>query len=294
MKILSQKGMSMVQVLIGSAMVAGIALVLAQLGLDSSKVQRSSMINAEIVQISNMVEKLMLNNQACVNTFSPEGAIAQNTPENNPIIIENIMDFGTPTDPAPGRIIYARGSDIGGNLTLTNITARRGGSTSAWPSNEIRLFLTLTKKNEDEVRRSMGAQTIVKTFNINARFDASNNVTHCYSDLDGVINEVLRFVCESPGFHNQGAGAWNTTTQTCPAPGGVTVGSFHRIQNQPPLTIPGVWDYCALSRTGGEDGYKDSTARHCIITNPSAGQWVLDSWLEEGRTNRCSAMCFRL
>ena len=293
MKILSKKGMSMVQVLIGSAMVAGIALVLAQLGLDSSKVQRGSLINAEIVQITNMVEKLMLNNQACVNTFN--GVNFSSTTLQD---VTSIMDFGTPTEPTPGRAIYTAGNDIGGNLTLTSMQAQRGTGnlTNSWPTNEVRLFLTLTKKNEDEVRRSMGAQTIVKNFNINVQLNSSSNVESCYSDFGNYVDDVLKQVCTRTDFHGA---TWNSGTRSCSTSAGFR--SFLTVQaNRNSNGTLHKWaydyDFCALAQARGEDAWKKSTARACTITRSTTNpkNWRLTSWLEEGRHNHCRMYCFRL
>lgn len=206
MKILNHRGMSIIQVLLGSALVAGVALVLAQLGVDSSKVQRSAAINAEIVQFNNMVEKLLLNNDACVNTFNRPGFNPAFIEGSGQININTIQDFHDP--PVGGNSVYDITKDVSGNLIITSMFAQRGGGSNPWSqTNELRLFIELGRKNEeneDDQRRTLGARRIIKTYAINAEFDSNDRVTNCYSDLDDIVDSVLEELC----LDFEGAGAW--------------------------------------------------------------------------------------
>lgn len=66
---LTNHGVSLVQTLLGAAVVGGLALVLARVGLMSTKIQRSATNSVELNQLTNMIQKLMLNNIACTATL---------------------------------------------------------------------------------------------------------------------------------------------------------------------------------------------------------------------------------
>jgi len=189
---------------------------------------------------------------------------------------------------------------MSGKLMITKLELQRGDGTSdplpafGWSTNIIKLKVTFDLKKDGGLdtngdkrkRRSFGAKTINKYFDIHVRFDGTGVVDKCFSNLDGAVLKSLNAICES--FHGgTGPDSYDLLAGCNGATGGVVIGT--------PATE--IWSYCALTRAAGEDGYKDSTSRSCEVTRnlaPNSHRWTLTSTYHEGRSNYCKMTCFRL
>ncbi len=128
-----------------------------------------------------------------------------------------------------------------------------------------------------------------------------NGKTHVKGELGvtGSIKvnskDILEVMCDATEASDGTPYVWNSSTKKCRAPasaGGVVVTVLSRTGTGT-SNLGSSYDYCALGESGGEDGYKDSTDRDCRVYK-SGSSWYLKSRIHEGRSNRCSANCFKI
>jgi hypothetical protein len=190
-----QNGFSMVGALLAAAAVAGIALVIAQLGDNSKKIQSSTKASLEVSNTVNNIEKLLLNTKHCSKTFENLnlglGATApiDEIGRDNSGVFEPVFRISLPP---PNEVIIENTS-----LEIQSMNVIR----DATNGNQMQLEVTIFKRN-----KAASARTITKRFNLEARFDGSNVLQKCFSQLDGAIVSA----CEALGGDIQDADCIDT------------------------------------------------------------------------------------
>jgi hypothetical protein len=191
----NQKGFSMVGAMLAAAAVAGIALVIAQLGDNSKKIQSSTKASLEISTTVNNIEKLLLNTDHCSASFAslslgmglsaPIDEIGRNNSGSfEPIFIKSL--------PPPNEVIIENTS-----LEIQSMNVTR----DATNGNQMQLEVTFFKRN-----KAASARTITKRFDLEARFNGANVLQKCFSQLDGAIVSA----CEALGGNIQDADCIDT------------------------------------------------------------------------------------
>ncbi len=177
-----ENGFSMVGALIAAAFVAGIALVIAQLGDSSKKIQSSTKASLELSATISNIEKLLLNSQHCSATFSglsfspgvavPISEIVRNNSGTN----ETVYELSTP------------GAKVLIPNTSIEITAMNATRDTANP-NLLNFQVEFSKANA-----AAGMRQTNKQFALEARFSALS-LQRCFSQLDGAVLSA----CEALG-----------------------------------------------------------------------------------------------
>jgi type II secretory pathway pseudopilin PulG len=167
----NDKGMTIVNVLIAAAMMGGLALVIAQIGQNSSKIQRNAIENQDLNSFVNTVEKHMLNHEACKNTFN--GIILANEGATETISeIKNFNDitvYSTTENPAP-------------TYQINSMLAERTAGTGL----DFKIELEKTRKG-----KSYGAEVVTKTIKLDASYNTSTGaVEKCFSQLDNAVSSA--------------------------------------------------------------------------------------------------------
>jgi type II secretory pathway pseudopilin PulG len=173
----SEVGMSLVSVMMAAGMVGGLAMVIAKLSQNSSKVQRSAIENQDMISFINNVQKHMLNNKACDNTFaSVTGLNSNGTSVAIPSIINAFGNTVYNTSNKPPSKTY----------NITGIVARRVADTDL----HLRISLEKTKQG-----KSFGAKSITKIVKLDALYSAAGKITKCYSQFDNAVVNAREQAC---------------------------------------------------------------------------------------------------
>jgi len=189
----NQNGMSMVSVMMAAAMMGGLALVMTQLGTNSSKIQRKAIESQDMNAFVNNLEKNMLNKDSCANTFASVTGLTSNGLVDD--IDAGIVNFNgdpiyqvtTATNPSPLKTweierIYAVRID-----PLVDPKIK---------DHNLQLKVKLKKKN---IGKSFGAQEITKTIQIDAIYDVTGGVVKCYSQMDNAVTTAVKEACDTTG-----------------------------------------------------------------------------------------------
>ncbi len=194
----NQNGMSMISVLMAAAAVGGIALVVAQLGKNSSQINRESQMNNDINEVFNRVQKYMLNRESCAATLTQFTSIPI-----NPTLEQS---FGTgksiKTKIGPGAAIpqISVGDQVGTIFVEDIAFVRKTAS-------ELDLVITFDKDRSPTKER-----LIKKRIELQGGFSPTNiNVPiKCFSQLDNAIASS----CEAVGGAINGSGDCVLTGET--------------------------------------------------------------------------------
>ena len=179
----NQNGMSMVNVMMAAAMAGGLALVIAQLGKNSSKVQRGAKISFEQTEFQTRIQKYMSNHDSCITTLSQAGPLQVGVPKQINSIKTNFK--GVIKD----QVVAGEKIAKGAILILSKIEVNRKDVNKI----ELKFYI---KKPTTEKNRSFGAKDITKTIEIDAQFNG-NTIEKCYSQLDGVVTTANSYTDEA-------------------------------------------------------------------------------------------------
>jgi hypothetical protein len=176
-----QSGFSIVQVLIAVAMAGGLALTIAKLGQEQSKISKTSSNNLDLSEVSNRVLRYMSKTETCTATLGNLPILAGQT---KPIIeIKNkegaILISSQENNPK---------NKIGG-LKLKKIELIRGTGNL---DDVLEFVVYLQKVN---TTTSYGQDEIKKTFELSAKFDSDSKIVKCFTAMDGAVEAA----CESLG-----------------------------------------------------------------------------------------------
>jgi hypothetical protein len=173
-------GVSMIGVLMAAAMAGGVALVIAQLGKNSSTINRETVMNNDINEVYNRVQKYMLHKDSCSITLSQFTDL--------PIDPTAEISFGSTmaiqTQYNGGSVVnqISVGDQIG-SVFIKDISFVRKSAT------ELDLVLAIDK-DRDPVKERI----IKKRIELQGAF-VGNNPTGCFSQLDNAIVSSAEVAC---------------------------------------------------------------------------------------------------
>jgi type II secretory pathway pseudopilin PulG len=181
----SQKGFSIVQVLIAAGMMGGLALVLTKLSENQMQVQKGATEATEINEITSRLQRYFLDSDACKNS------LAGKTINNNSKI--NLSEL---KDRYNKSFIYSTSgkNQITPNLLVKKIEANRA-------DNVIKVEVTFEKVS----KKGFGGKEIKKSFDLDGAF-SGNTITGCYSQMDNAVKSA----CTSLGGTISGTTCTNT------------------------------------------------------------------------------------
>ncbi len=180
----------MVNVLMAAGLMGGLALVMGKIGQNSAKTQRGARESMEIINFYNQVQKHLLNHNSCKETFSAMDALAVGDVDDDAIYIDSIVS--KPDETSTAVEVFKQGLADPATPTVYIESMRLGRPTAK----SVELKITLKKIKEG---KSFGANSLVKTFNLDAKFGSDNKIEKCYSQLDGAVSSAVVAACSSIG-----------------------------------------------------------------------------------------------
>lgn len=185
-----KEGFSLVEVMVAAAIMAGLALVVAQMMKNQKDVMDHSEAKSEELQISRHVRTLLANKDACEATFNGANLGAD---------INEIKN-------ALGNTSFQLGQKYGNRslklerMWTENLTVPASGGLG-----EAHLKLETERLKADNTQ-----QKIVRDILIQVKAESSNGlITECYSDIENSIQTAKIEACESIN------GIFDTSTGQC-------------------------------------------------------------------------------
>ena len=204
----NENGMSLVSVLMAAAMTAGIALVIAQLGKNSSTIVKDTTQSNDINAIYNRIEKYMLHADSCEATITQFNNLPLNTPvafNRSQAIMTNYKDVnGNNNEVSQISIIDSSGNKTRiGSVEINNIEFERVSS------DEVELILSLDKNLK---AGASNERIIKKRIRLQAKFSttSTNRPLGCFSQLDNAIVTT----CQKVGGEIDSSGNCKLTDET--------------------------------------------------------------------------------
>lgn len=189
---LKEAGLSLIEVLILSGIVAGISLSVAKLGQESSKFTKTSETNTEINNFVSNVSFLLSNRESCNATLGVNSTIG------TPITaIRKVDSSGTKT-------VYTAGNALYGNNTFSILSMTTASSPVG--SGLIDLKINIQRKNS----QSLSSKEITKNIPLFVIFDGSGRIESCYSDVESIISTVAEAACQG-----NGGARWDSSRREC-------------------------------------------------------------------------------
>lgn len=197
-KFLSQKGMTLTEVLIGAGLLGGVALVTAKLMSDQASNQNELKAKAEIAHVVLKLESILNNPANCKSMLVGKTVAAGGTALGTSGVIEkeNILTYTLPN----GEIMQALGE---GSFPLYSI-----------PDNGIRLQPSIYGPSMTDlvINFSMNGRAVYpKMIPIVTQLDATSQITSCGPALKDAEVVGQEKMCESLGM----AATWDIGTKKC-------------------------------------------------------------------------------
>lgn len=172
--ITSQKGYSLVQVLMATGLVGGLALAVAKLGKDSFNATQTINANIEINQTITDISNILSDSNNCNATFG----IGSST-------TNSISEIRRSNSPGVSVPVYRTNTEYGnGTFRIVNMQ-------TVPSSTGIELRVSIQKNNQ----QVLGGKDIVRTIPIKATI-VNNRIENCYSDIDSVIDAAVAAACK--------------------------------------------------------------------------------------------------
>lgn len=263
-----QSGFSLVQVLISMALASGLGLVLMRQAELQGNITKGANAQTQLVTHTELLKLHLSRKDVCEAAFN--GApIPAGLPN-----IDQVLGVN-------GKVLLNK---VAGSQEAIGLTTYSPTSMSLEEFDED-LKIAILKIEYEKNGDFFGAKHLVK--NLRVRYQGTTNITSCTASILELSG--LRDSCQQmEGFE------WDEANEKCTKKDMKLHISMHSVTNNQQITIPGSHDFCTLTTSGGEDGYKDSTHRMCTVypVRPTYRKWVLKSELHEGRNNYCNAICF--
>lgn len=199
-KFKNQSGMTLVEILIATGLAGGLALVIAQLGTDSAKIQRGARESLDLNGFYNQVEKHLLNHYSCVETMKLAGPLKVGESKSIPRVIHRqnpdalpkvAFEVGEHRKPAP-------------TFYIDNIVVTRSGDSSV----DMRFTLQKTGRKDN-----LSVINLTRNFKLDALFEKDNTLIKCYSQLDNAIQSAVDLA----------------TAESCKQVGGIQIEHFPKM-----------------------------------------------------------------
>lgn len=198
---LNQKGISLVSVLMAAGLVGGLALTIAKIGFNSSKIQSNATTSNEINELYNRVQKHMLSSDNCRATIAnAEVSTGDKLKDTSLVIDDEVFLTKLYKMNEDGRNLnYAdalpfiesqKKVNLSSKLTIDKIIFKRTGLKTVELTLSIDRDPSPSKKN-----------IINKKFELSMSFDtiAGNKPLSCFSQMDNAIVSAVEQSCISLG-----------------------------------------------------------------------------------------------
>jgi hypothetical protein len=193
----NQTGFSLVGLLMGICMSAGVALVITNLTTTSHQTKRNLEISIETESVFAQIGKTLARNIHCVETFKgiilpSDGTHIQLDTikqrfkiEGQPDIIKERYVIGDPTSLIPDEVFISKGS----KLQIKSMEAFRDVNSPNKLSVKVRIEKQVVgkKRNAQEALESdpINGTELNRFYEIDAVFNSTGEVVKCFSQLDG-------------------------------------------------------------------------------------------------------------
>lgn len=171
----NQKGVSLVQVLIAAALMGGLALVLAKMGQNQSKLQRGAYESMDAISLRQQIQSTLQDTQACTNTLR----CIQISPQQQNVEITNIR--------SRDNIIKFEADQTYGSTTIESMNLTREGT----DPRDVVIEVHLSKPG-----LGFGGKTRTERFPITANFSEDNIIASCAPSA-GDNNALRALVCNN-------------------------------------------------------------------------------------------------
>ena len=222
LKLFSQRGFTLPEIMIGTAILAGVSLAGVSLFRNQSKAQSQVTNDTMLNSFHGSIAKFLNNAHNCNATLRHRynSTIGPADDLTNIKICTSGCNLGSDAQNAVGSAFYSEGDWIDKNLSrqiwsISSISyGNMGAALNKTDSFPLRITYTLNPK--------LGTRTIAKDIILNARFDAAGRFKECFNDQESAVNNLQNDVCKSfsplgsNGITSDGVVmVWNEATQTC-------------------------------------------------------------------------------
>jgi hypothetical protein len=193
----NQSGISLVGILMGISMSAGIALVISNLTITSHKTQKNLEFSIETESVFAQIGRTLARNVHCVETFKgiivpSDGthiqlnAIKQKIEiDGQPDIINERYVIGDPSSLVAEEVFISKGS----KLQIRSMEAFRNTTSTNKLSIKVQIEKPVVGRgrgaNEALENDPINGIELNRTFEIDASFNLAGEVVKCFSQLDG-------------------------------------------------------------------------------------------------------------
>lgn len=201
----SARGFGLVEVMVAAAMAGGLALVVAKISKDMSRVNKSAETNSEVNQFMSDVGYILSDRDNCNQTI-PSGS----APDAQLNSIRRYSDTGVPIT------VYERSTDLANPIKYGNNTfSIKDMYLRKDAAGSFSVEITLTRESS----YSYGARELVKTIPLEVIPDASGNVDQCFTNIDEIITSAVKQACgmEEGGTYAPGSNfaRYDPALKTC-------------------------------------------------------------------------------
>jgi type II secretory pathway pseudopilin PulG len=187
----SQRGFSLVQILIAVALTSFVSMILAQVISNLTGLQKRARTETELSDLVEDARRVLIRSDACYLSLMSSAQPLDKTEPTFPIELASIVDENNKSLLAKG------GSFANGGLTIESITAKLDPSTPSWlPSALVVLEITVQTKLNGA---TFGVASMKKKFSITVETGPNKELVNCNSaDLNG-RKDLEGIICTSMG-----------------------------------------------------------------------------------------------
>lgn len=211
-------GFSLPEVMIGGAILAGVALTAATLFKDQTKAQQRINFDQQLNQFHGTLTKMLDNVHNCNATYSSAYGSTSIGPSNVPgayVVCANNCNLEADAQTVvPGTAVAAAGSYI-----------ETANSKQVWMLQNVAHMNTLTATGQLRIRFTyqlnprLGNRTVTKDSIVNMRFDKTGKFVECFNDQESTVNNLQNDLCDainSTGVDSNGRlTTWDENLQKC-------------------------------------------------------------------------------
>lgn len=206
-KFLGQKGFTLPEVMIGAALLGGVALITAKLMEDQAASQIYITTQAEIAKAQSVLENYLNNPKTCKEMLLNRVASSTGTPIGTSGSMEpNLLTVTVPRPPGPDQVKVVMGEANYGQFLIPDNGMRLQTSTISTSVADLVIEFHATSKVIKGRRDSAGNLSFVKRIPVVVQLDGSNRVRDCGPVLSDSNDMAREKMCKSLG----GAAEWKS------------------------------------------------------------------------------------
>lgn len=247
-KILSEKGFSLIQSLIGVSLIAGASVMLMKVSQNSSQIQATTQRELQMQMIADVIAHNMSSPSACQNTLAKAKVGGTMLEEGVELGVSSEMALNSILDES-GNVIFDTNTSFNEGIKISKIEVQRIST------DRSQMKVTFTKEDNG---RSMGGRDIAKQIPLTISYQ-DDTIKGCIVQFDDEINEANKSVCLVSG------GNWDDSTKTCNNCG---PGQIRRITATDPVGIcrdPFVLDEKGICEKMGEKAFWSGSQNKCVV-----------------------------